>query len=98
MDQFRTGWFVESVISAAVIVLVVRTRKPFWQSRPGKYLLLTTAGVVAVALILPFLPFDSLFGFNKISPVFVLALAVIVFLYILFAEIAKRLFYRLSKN
>jgi Mg2+-importing ATPase len=27
-EQFRTGWFQESVISAAMIVLVIRSRKP----------------------------------------------------------------------
>jgi len=37
-DQFRTGWFLESVISASLIVLVIRTRKPFFKSLPGKYL------------------------------------------------------------
>ena len=37
--QFRTGWFLESVISASLIVLVVRSRKPFFKSRPAKYLL-----------------------------------------------------------
>ena len=35
-DQFRTGWFLESVISASVTVLVIRTRKPFFRSKPGK--------------------------------------------------------------
>ena len=38
-DQFRTGWFLESVISASLIVLVIRSRKPFFKSRPSKYLL-----------------------------------------------------------
>jgi P-type Mg2+ transporter len=28
-DQFRTGWFLESVASASLIVLVIRSRKPF---------------------------------------------------------------------
>ncbi len=28
-QQFQTGWFVESVVSAALIVLVIRTRLPF---------------------------------------------------------------------
>jgi Mg2+-importing ATPase len=36
--QFRTGWFMESVVSASLIVLVVmlvvRTRKPFFKSSP----------------------------------------------------------------
>ena len=41
-EQFRTGWFVESVISASVIVLVIRTRRPFFASRPGRALLAST--------------------------------------------------------
>ena len=32
-DQFRTGWFLESVISASLIVLVIRSRKPFFKSQ-----------------------------------------------------------------
>ena len=39
-DQFRTGWFMESVISASMVVLVIRTRKPFFKSRPRIHLLL----------------------------------------------------------
>ena len=35
-QQFRTGWFVESVVSASLIVLVIRTRRPFFRSRPGR--------------------------------------------------------------
>ena len=35
-DQFRTGWFLESVISASLIVLVIRTRKPFLQKSTWK--------------------------------------------------------------
>src|SRR5512135_1612954 len=33
--QLRTGWFVESVVSASLIVLVIRSRKPFYKSKPG---------------------------------------------------------------
>ena len=32
---FRTGWFVESLLTELVIALVVRTRRPFFRSRPG---------------------------------------------------------------
>ena len=45
-DQFRTGWFIESVISASVTVLVIRTRKSFFRSKPGKYLLTATLLIV----------------------------------------------------
>jgi P-type Mg2+ transporter len=39
---FRTGWFIESVISAASVVLVVRSRRPFGRSRPGHSLVRAT--------------------------------------------------------
>ncbi|HXZ23437.1 MAG TPA: magnesium-translocating P-type ATPase, partial [Methanomassiliicoccales archaeon] len=44
--QFQTGWFVESVTSAAIIVLVIRTRRSFIKSRPGRYLLSSTFAIV----------------------------------------------------
>ena len=34
VEQFRAGWFVESVVSASLIVLVVRSRRPLFQKRP----------------------------------------------------------------
>jgi Mg2+-importing ATPase len=46
-ELFRTGWFLESVISACLVVLVIRSRRPFWRSRPSAYLLATTALVAA---------------------------------------------------
>lgn len=55
-DQFRTGRFLESVISASLIVLVIRSRKPFFKSRPAKYLLMATLLTVIVTAILPFTP------------------------------------------
>jgi Mg2+-importing ATPase len=95
-DQFRTGWFIESVVSAAVVVLVVRTRKPFIKSRPGKYLLLTTMMIVLVAMILPFITLGALFGFQPVQTWFILVMAMIVALYVIGAEILKHFFYRRS--
>ena len=93
-DLFRTGWFVESVISASLIVLVIRTRGPFFKSAPGKYLLMTTLVIVGAAVILPFTPLGSLFGFTPPPISFLLAMAAIVALYILFAEVVKRVVYK----
>lgn len=92
--QFRTGWFLESVISASVIVLVVRTRRPFFRSRPGKYLLAATLAIVAVTLALPFTPLGRLFHFEPLPILFFLLIGVIVLLYVTSAEITKRIFYR----
>jgi len=91
--QFRTGWFVESVVSASMIVLVVRTRRRFFQSRPGRPLLITTLLVAAFTLLLPYLPLATLLGFEPLPPLFLVALAAIVLLYMITAEATKASFY-----
>ncbi|ARV57964.1 magnesium-translocating P-type ATPase [Nostocales cyanobacterium HT-58-2] len=96
-NQFRTGWFMESVISASMIVLVIRTRQPFFQSKPGKYLLIATITIGIVTLLLPFTPLAKLFGFQPLPISFILALGVIVALYITAAEKVKQKFYRQIK-
>jgi Mg2+-importing ATPase len=96
-EVFRTGWFVESVISAALIVLVVRSRKPFFRSRPSKFLLAATLLVVAAAVSFPYSPLARAFGFKPLPPVFLAAAGLIVLLYILSAETVKQLFYRRFK-
>jgi Mg2+-importing ATPase len=95
--QFRTGWFLESVVSASLIVLVIRSRKPFYKSRPGKYLLRTTLSIVAVTLALPFTPLAEVFGFSPLPIPFLLFIGIIVLLYIITAEVAKRVFYKKVK-
>jgi P-type Mg2+ transporter len=92
-DLFRTGWFVESVISASVIVLIIRSRRPFFKSIPGKYLSLATLMVVCATLILPFTPLAALFGLQPLPLIFLFALAGIMALYIFAAEMAKKVFY-----
>ncbi|HEY7108511.1 MAG TPA: magnesium-translocating P-type ATPase, partial [Nitrososphaeraceae archaeon] len=46
INQFRTAWFTESVISASIVVLVIRTRKPMFKSKPSKYLLFATLLII----------------------------------------------------
>jgi len=95
--QFRTGWFLESVISASMIVLVIRSRKPFFRSRPGKYLLLATLSIAVITLVFPFTPLGNVFGFSPLTLSTYLLLLMIVVVYILAAEITKRIFYKKVK-
>jgi Mg2+-importing ATPase len=92
--EFRTGWFMESVISASLIVLVIRTKGPFLKSKPSKALLVTTLIVAMVTIFLPYTPMGVLFGFAPISLPYLLTLLLIVVLYIISAEVAKRIFYK----
>jgi len=96
--QFRTGWFQESVISAAVIVLVIRSRRPFFQSLPGKYLLAATLLVVAATILFPYTPLAVFFNFQPLSLEFLLLIGLILLLYISAAEVAKRFFYRRAQH
>ncbi len=96
-EQFRTGWFLESVVSASLIVLVIRTRNPFFKSRPSKSLFTATLVVVIVTLILPFTPLAPLFGFGRLPISFLLMVGIIIALYLIAAEVTKRLFYRKVK-
>jgi len=92
--QFQTGWFMESVVSASLIVLVIRSRRPFFKSRPGKYLVIATIIIVAATLVLPFTPLGHIFGFALLPISFLLMMGLIVMLYIFMAEVVKRIFYR----
>ena len=96
-DQFRTGWFLESVISASLIVLVIRSRKPCFKSRPGKYLLMATLLIIVMTLILPFTPLGGIFGFRPLPISFLLLIAIVVVCYIISAELVKTVFYEKVK-
>jgi len=95
--QFRTGWFMESVISATLIVLVIRTRKPFYKSMPGKYLIIATFLVIAAVILLPYTPLAEVFQFEPLPLFFYGAMAVIIALYIAMAEVVKKVFYQIVK-
>ncbi len=94
IDQFRTGWFIESISSAALIVLVVRTRRPFLRSRPSKLLMIATLAVVIVAILIPYLPFAHLLGFEPMPGRFYWIIGLIILGYVVAAELAKIVFYR----
>jgi Mg2+-importing ATPase len=96
-DQFRTGWFLESIASASLIVLVIRTRRTFFASKPGWHLALATFLVIGATLALPFTPVAGIFGLTPLEPSFMLMLAGILVLYVVAAEVAKKIFYAHSE-
>lgn len=92
--QFQTGWFIESVLSATLIVLVVRTRLPFFKSLPSKYLFMTTMLIIGFVLFMPMTPIAEWFGFVKLPWYWYGWILIIVALYVFSAELMKRWFYR----
>jgi Mg2+-importing ATPase len=94
---FRTAWFVESACSEILVTFAIRTRKPFFRSRPGRWLLLASAATGAVAFVLPFTAIGrAYFAFTPPPGPVLLLVAAILVAYFLAAEAAKRRYYRTS--
>jgi Mg2+-importing ATPase len=93
-DLFRTAWFVESLLTELVIALVVRTRRPFFRSRPGSVLLVSTVVLIVLTPLIPYLPFAAVLGFVP-PPLSLLAVVCgITVLYVAATELAKQWFFR----
>ena len=92
--EFQTGWFVESLMTELFIVLVIRTRGPFYRSRPGRLLLVSTLLVAGTTIFLPYAPLGALFGFVALPPLFVLLLLGITVGYLVASELVKGWFFR----
>lgn len=97
-EEFRTGWFIESLITELVIALVVRTRHVFFRSRPGKLLLASTLIFIGIAVALPYLPFIAVFGFVPLPAPLMLAMLGLTAFYVLATEVTKKIFYSRVAN
>ncbi len=91
---FQSSWFTVSILTELLILLVMRTHKPFFRSRPAPLLLISSAVVAVITFVLPYLPFAPILGLTPIRPLLLLSLLGITSLYLLVTEVAKRLFYR----
>jgi P-type Mg2+ transporter len=97
-EEFRTGWFIESLLTELVIALVVRTRHLFFRSRPGNLLLGSTIVVIVIAVVLPYLPINALFGFIPLPLPLLFAVLGLTILYVVTTEAAKKYFYAKLAN
>jgi Mg2+-importing ATPase len=94
---FQTSWFVISLLTELAVVLLLRTRRPFFRSRPSALLLWSTVVVSAATLAVPFLGgISAVFGFVPLSAGEMAVAIAIVAGYIAATEIVKPWFYRTS--
>jgi Mg2+-importing ATPase len=92
---FQTAWFIESLCTQTLVIFIIRTRKtPFYKSKPSKLLLLSSIGIVSLALILPFTPLGILFKFVKPPLMFFVILLALISSYLALTEIAKKWFFK----
>jgi P-type Mg2+ transporter len=87
---FHTGWFVESLATQTLVLFVIRTVGNPFRSRPSVPLTATTLQVVAVGVVLPFIPFGSVRGFTPLPAMYFIFRGCVVSTYLLLVELVKR--------
>jgi Mg2+-importing ATPase len=93
-DLFRSGWFLESLMTELAVMLLLRTARPAWRSRPSRLLTGSSLAVAGFSLLLVLTPVGELFSFVRPPTSVLAALAGITLGYIAVTEIVKPLFYR----
>ena len=91
---FQTSWFLVSVATELLILLVMRTQKVFLKSKPSKYLLINTLLMFGIVIALIYFPFGNILGFTPLSIELLFVLGGIILLYIIMNEITKWIFYK----
>ncbi len=90
---FNTGWFVESMATQVLVVLIIRTPGSPWRTRPHPVLFGTAFAVVAIAFALPWTGFGRGLGFVPLPAGYLALVALMVVLYLGAVEMVKRRFY-----
>lgn len=94
---FQTSWFVVSLLTELAVVLVLRTHRPAFRSRPSRLLLGSTLAAAVATVIIPFLgPLPAVFGFVPLSPLQLGAVIAIAAGYVVATEWAKVWFFHLE--
>lgn len=97
--SFRSGWFVFSVLTEIIVLMLMRSQKPFFKSKPAPTLLYSSAIVATITLILPYLsPINKLLNIEPIKLPMLISLFGLLTLYVIVTEVAKCFFYKSGKN
>ncbi|MBH0008275.1 magnesium-translocating P-type ATPase [Salinibacterium sp. SWN1162] len=92
--EFRSAWFLASILTEVGVLFVLRTRGRFYRSKPSRWLVISSIVVVIVAVAIPYSPAASLLQLVPI-PLELLALVLLVTLtYVIATELVKRIFWR----
>ena len=93
-SAFQTGWFIESILTELFILFIIRTRKNFLKSTPGKYLFILSFIGMIITLGLPYLPIANEIGLAPLPFINLSAMFLIVVAYIISADLLKVWFFK----
>ncbi|HZD91266.1 MAG TPA: magnesium-translocating P-type ATPase, partial [Pseudolabrys sp.] len=89
--QFRTAWFVESMLTQILVIFVIRTYGAAWASRAHPALVASSIAGLAIAIVLAATPLGAAFAFIVIPWPIVGSIVALVALYLASAEGLKQL-------
>ncbi len=87
--QFRTGWFVESLVTQLVMIFAVRTQRHLWKSRPHTIVGILALSMSAITIALPYLPVSTWFSFVALPPLYFVFLVAAVIGFLAMVELVK---------
>jgi P-type Mg2+ transporter len=94
VHEFQSAWFVGSILTEVVVLFVLRTRRPFFRSRPSKWIVIASIVVAAIACYLPYSPLAKPLSLVGLSLPLFCAIIAITLVYVVSNEVAKRFFWK----
>lgn len=91
---FRSAWFLESLSTQILALLVLRTKFKFFKSKPSKLLFFTVIIVIVMGLIIPFTPLSKVLELYPLSIYIYIFIALLTLTYIVIIELLKAFFYK----
>lgn len=93
-ELFRSGWFIESTLTELAVMLVLRTRRRFWRSKPGFLLWLSSLILAITVIAIPYSPIGVWLQLEPLPIALLATLFGLIAIYVLINELAKKRFLR----
>lgn len=87
---FRSAWFVESTLTELAVMLVLRTNRVCFRSRPGPGLLGATVAIAGLTIALPYSFLAEPLGLTGVPARILVTVVGLVGLYVMANEVTKR--------
>lgn len=97
-EEFRTAWFMESLLTEILILLIIRTQRPFFKSRPSKYLVAAATFTFVASVTIPYLPWAARFELYPLPSFLYICVALIILAYVVVSEVSKKYFFKRLYN
>jgi Mg2+-importing ATPase len=94
VHEFQSAWFLGSILTEVVVLFVLRTRRPFFRSRPSKWIVIASVVVATVSCYIPYSPLATPLHLIGLPLPLFLAIIGITLVYVASNEVVKRIFWK----